>query len=180
MKGKNILIGITGGMAAYKMPEFCRLLIKSGASVRVISTKAGLKFVSPVVFEALTRTPLYYDPFAFIEGMPSHIFLGEWAEAVFVAPASADFLAKAACGMGDELLLSTLLATKSPVGLAPSMNWKMWEHGATQKNVAALKELGYGILEPDYGELACGEGKGRLPGQDKMLDFLNGLLAASE
>ena len=172
VSNKKIVIGITGGIAAYKMPDFIRMLVKEGAEVRAVCTSGGLEFVSSLVLETLTKYPVLYDQFEMVDYKPSHIPLAEWADVIFVAPATANFIARAANGFADELLLGIVLAANCPVGLAPSMNNKMWDHKATQTNLGKIREYGYKILEPDTGDLACGEGKGRLPDYNKLKSFL--------
>jgi phosphopantothenoylcysteine decarboxylase/phosphopantothenate--cysteine ligase len=162
--GARILLGITGGIASYKAGWLARLLTKAGASVDVVMTPAATEFIGPVTFEGLTGRPVHtglFDP-----GRPlDHIALAREATAVVVAPATADFLARAASGQANDLLTACLLATSSPVLLVPAMNDHMWAHGQTQRNVAHLRELGYLVLDPDAGALAAGEGSGpgRMP-----------------
>ena len=161
---KNILLIITGSIAAYKSLELIRLLKKDGHHVRCVLTKAGSKFVTPMSVAALSEEKVYGDIFNLKdESEMGHIRLSREADLVVVAPASADIIAKLANGLADDLASTLLLATSAPVWMAPAMNVKMWEHPATQRNVAQVKADGVTIIEPDAGELACGEeGQGRM------------------
>ena len=161
---KRVLLGVTGGIASYKSAWLARLLKKAGADVDVILTRAAAEFIGAITFEALTGRPVHtglFDPGHALD----HIRLARDADAIVVAPATADFLARAATGQADDLLTACLLANQSPVLLVPAMNDHMWAHAQTQRNVAHLRELGYRIVEPDTGELAAGEGSGpgRMP-----------------
>jgi phosphopantothenoylcysteine decarboxylase/phosphopantothenate--cysteine ligase len=161
---RRILLGVTGGIASYKTAWLARLLAKAGADVDVVMTRAATEFVSAITFEALTGRPVHTELFA-AGGALDHIKLARAADAVIVAPATADFLARAAHGMADDLLTACLLATEAPVLLVPAMNDRMWAHAQTRRNVALLIETGYEILDPDEGMLAAGEGSGpgRMP-----------------
>src|SRR5438552_5895651 len=161
---KRVLLGVTGGIASYKSAWLARLLIKAGARVDVVLTRAAAEFIGAITFEALTGRPVHsglFDPGRALD----HIKLARDADAIVVAPATADFLARAATGQADDLLTACLLATEAPVLLIPAMNDRMWAHGQTQRNVAHLRELGYLVLEPEEGMLAAGEGSGpgRMP-----------------
>jgi phosphopantothenoylcysteine decarboxylase/phosphopantothenate--cysteine ligase len=162
--GARILLGITGGIASYKAGWLARLLTKAGATVDVVMTPAATEFIGPITFEGLTGRPVHtglFDP-----GRPlDHIALAREAMLIVVAPATADFLARAASGQANDLLTACLLATSSPVLLVPAMNDHMWAHPQTRRNVAHLRELGYLVLDPDEGMLAAGEGTGpgRMP-----------------
>jgi phosphopantothenoylcysteine decarboxylase/phosphopantothenate--cysteine ligase len=162
--GAQILLGITGGIASYKSGWLARLLTKAGAKVDVVMTPAATEFIGAVTFEGLTGRPVHtglFDPGRALD----HITLARTATAIVVAPATADFLARAATGQASDLLTACLLATSSPVLLVPAMNDHMWAHPQTQRNVAHLRELGYLVLDPDEGMLAAGEGSGpgRMP-----------------
>jgi phosphopantothenoylcysteine decarboxylase/phosphopantothenate--cysteine ligase len=162
--GAQILLGITGGIASYKSGWLARLLTKAGAKVDVVMTPAATEFMGRVTFEGLTGRPVHVGMFD--EGRPlDHIALARSATMIVVAPATADFLARAAAGQADDLLTACLLAASSPVLLVPAMNDHMWAHAQTQRNVAHLRELGYLVLDPDEGMLAAGEGSGpgRMP-----------------
>ncbi len=161
--GRRILLGVTGSIAAYKAAELVRLFVKNGDEVRVVMTPAATKFVGPLTFQTLSRNPVYIEEFDRpAEWRPEHISLADCDLAV-VAPASANTIAKLRYGLADNLLTSTLLATRAPVVLAPAMNDGMWESPVTQENVAALAARGVKVLVPGTGELACGTvGLGRM------------------
>ena len=161
--GRRILLGVTGSIAAYKAAELVRLFVKNGDEVRVVMTPAATKFVGPLTFQTLSRNPVYIEEFDRpAEWRPEHISLADCDLAV-VAPASANTIAKLRYGLADNLLTSTLLATRAPVVLAPAMNDGMWESQVTQENVAALAARGVKVLTPGTGELACGTvGLGRM------------------
>lgn len=162
--GSRILLGVTGGIASYKSAWLARLLTKAGAEVDVVMTRAATEFVGAITFEALTGRPVHTALFEQGRAL-NHIALAGQATAIVVAPATADFLARAASGQADDLLTAVLLAAKVPVLLVPAMNDHMWSHPQTQQNVGHLRSLGYRILEPDEGDLAAGEGAGpgRMP-----------------
>jgi phosphopantothenoylcysteine decarboxylase/phosphopantothenate--cysteine ligase len=175
LRGKRVLLGVTGGIAAYKAPVLVRDLIRAGAQVRVVLTRAATHFVAPLALQAVSGSAVGVDLFdARYEEQIGHIELARWADAVLIAPVTADFLAKMAQGMADDLLSTVLLATRAPIVLAPAMNTQMWEHGAVQANVQRIVMLWNAIVvPPDPGELACGEvGAGRLPDSDVLLDVL--------
>ena len=161
--GRRILLGVTGSIAAYKAAELVRLFVKNGDEVRVVMTPAATRFVAPLTFQTLSRNPVYVEEFDRpVEWRPEHISLADCDLAV-VAPASANTIAKLRYGLADNLLTSTLLATRAPVVLAPAMNDGMWESQVTQENVAALAARGVKVLTPSTGELACGTvGLGRM------------------
>lgn len=162
---KNILIGVTGGIAAYKVVEVASRLKKSGANVRVMMTRNATEFVSPRTFQEITGNAVSVEMFGDAANFHvAHISLADFADAILIAPATANFLAKAAHGIADDLLTTTVIASDKPLLIAPSMNTKMFENPATQENLRILKARGAMILEPATGELACGtSGKGRLP-----------------
>jgi phosphopantothenoylcysteine decarboxylase/phosphopantothenate--cysteine ligase len=164
MKGKRILLGVSGGIAAYKSADLVRRLIEHGAEVQVVMTAAAREFVTAATFQALSgravRTDLW-DPAG--EAAMGHIELARWAELVLIAPASADIIARLAHGLADDLLSTLVLATSAPVALAPAMNQQMWRHAATEANVALLQTRGVHVLGPGTGDQACGEiGPGRM------------------
>ena len=174
MQGKRILIGVTGGIAAYKSAELVRRLRERGAEVQVVMTAAAREFVGALTFQALSgravRTDLW-DSAA--EAAMGHIELARWAEWVLVAPASADFLARLASGRADDLLSTLCLATQAPIAVAPAMNRIMWANAATVANIAVLRERGVHILGPAAGEQACGEvGEGRMLEPIELADRL--------
>jgi len=164
LSGKRIVLGVTGGIAAYKAAELVRLLIKQGASVQVVMTEAATHFVTPVTFQALSGNPVFIDQWdARKANNMAHIDLTRDADALLVAPASADFLAKVANGLANDLLSTLTLARDCPLLVAPAMNRQMWENPATQRNVATLRGNGITLLGPASGEQACGEvGLGRM------------------
>ncbi len=164
LEGKRIVLGVTGGVAAYKAAEFARELQRAGAHVQVVMTEAATRFVTPVTFQALTGEPVFVDQWdARIANNMAHIELSRSADAIVVAPATADFLAKAANGLADDLLSTLCLARECPLLVAPAMNRQMWSHPATQRNVARLSEDGVAFMGPDSGDQACGEtGMGRM------------------
>ena len=159
----RILLCVTGSIAAYKAAELVRLFVKNGDEVRVVMTPAACEFVSPLTFQTLSRNPVYVEEFKRpAEWRPEHISLAD-CDLVVVAPATANTIAKLRYGLADNLLTSTLLATRAPIAIAPAMNDGMWENPATQANLATLRSRGVTVIEPAAGELACGtEGKGRM------------------
>jgi len=175
---KRILLGVTGGIAAYKAAELTRLLVKAGADVRVVLTESACRFITPVTLQALAGNPAYTDMWD--PGVPNnmaHIELSRDRDLVLVAPATADFLAKAAVGLGDDLLSTLCLARECPLAVAPAMNRQMWEHAATQRNVATLRADGVAILGPDAGDQACGEtGMGRMAEPETLVAEVAALL----
>ena len=176
LHGRHILLGITGGIAAYKAAELVRGLRKAGAEVRVVMTQAATQFVTPMTLQALSSNPVrvgLFDPEH--EAAMGHIELARWAELVVVAPASADFLARLNAGMANDLLSTLCLATEAPVAVAPAMNQQMWQAAVTQRNVAQLRERGIYIWGPAEGEQACGE-----VGPGRMLEPVELLLACQQ
>ncbi len=176
LSGKRIVLGVTGGIAAYKSAELVRLLVKQGAEVHVAMTEAGTRFVTPVTFQALSGHTVFTDQWdaRMANNMP-HIDLTRGADALLIAPASADFMAKLAHGLADDLLSTLTLARDCPLLLAPAMNRQMWQNPATQRNVATLRADGVTLLGPASGEQACGEtGAGRML---EAAEILNALIA---
>ena len=171
LRGKQILLGITGGIAAYKSAELTRGLKKAGAQVRVVMTAAAREFITPLTLQALSGHPVHtdlLDPAA--EAAMGHIELARWADLVLIAPASADFLARLAQGQGDDLLATLCLATRAPIAVAPAMNQAMWQAASTQHNIALLRGRNVAIWGPAEGEQACGEsGPGRMIEVDELL-----------
>ena len=175
--GRTVLLGVTGGIASYKSAWLARLLTKAGAGVDVVLTRSATEFVSALTFEALTGRPTHsglFDAGAALE----HIRLAKEADAIVVAPATADFLARAATGQAGDLLSAILLATKAPVLLVPAMNDHMWSHPQTQQNVNHLRTLGYLVLDPEDGDLAAGEGEGpgRMPEPETIFAHVGRML----
>jgi len=169
---KRILLGVCGGIAAYKSAELARALVRRGARVRTVLTTGAEAFVTPLLFEALTRERAFCqrDFLAPQGGFIPHTDLAAWAEAVVVAPATASFLAKLSRGEPSDLLTAVIMAFSGPVLLAPAMNTNMWRHPATQENVSRLRSFGYRVVEPEEGSLACGlTGPGRLPPLEDLL-----------
>lgn len=174
-KNKSLVLGITGGIAAYKAAELVRLLVKAGIDVQVVMTTAACQFITPVTMQALSGKPVFIDMWdsSINNGMP-HIELSRNADAILVAPASADFLAKLVQGRADDLLSTLCLARDCPLLVAPAMNKQMWENPATQRNITQLKADNISILGPDSGEQACGEiGLGRMLEAEVLLALVN-------
>src|SRR5262245_47387973 len=168
LAGKRIVLGVTGGIAAYKAAELCRLFVKAGATVRVVMTEAATRFIAPLTLQTLSGAPVALDLFdAAQEAEIGHIRLADEADLLVVAPATADFIARMAAGMADDLLAAVALATRAPILLAPAMNVNMWTNPVTQANLTRLVGPAGGgrvtTVGPDRGELACGWiGAGRL------------------
>jgi len=174
LKGKKILIGITAGIAAYKIPYLIRLLIKEGAAVKVVMTSEACDFVTPLTLSVLSQNPVLIEPFSPADGTwHSHIELGSWADAFVIAPLTANTMAKMATGITDNLLLATYLAARCPVFYAPSMDVDMYHHKTTQQNIATLQSHGNILIAPQAGELASGlTGMGRLEEPEKIVEQL--------
>ena len=173
-KNKSIVLGITGGIAAYKAAELVRLLVKAGIDVQVVMTEAACQFITPVTMQALSGKPVFKDMWdaSIANGMP-HIELSRAADAIIIAPASADFIAKLAHGRADDLLSTLCLARDCALLVAPAMNKQMWENPATQRNIAQLNADNTSILGPDSGEQACGEiGLGRMLEAEDLLNLI--------
>ncbi len=172
--GKNILLGVTGSIAAYKAAILVRALVQKGASVRVIMTPLAKEFITPLTLATLSRNPILVDFFDPEDGRwNSHVSLGEWADAYLIAPATANTLAKMATGVADNLLLTTYLSARCPVFAAPAMDLDMYAHPATQSNIARLRSLGVQFVEPGEGELASGLiGKGRMAEPEQIVEAL--------
>lgn len=171
LKGKKVLLGITAGIAAYKMCEFIRLLKKQGAQVKVVLTPAALNFVTKLTLQSLSQNKVFVEMFDDENYSPEHISLADDADIFIIAPASANTISKLAMGICDNLLTTVACAFKKPIILAPAMNCNMWENKIIQENLKKLEKTGYYILPPDEGYLACGyNGAGRLCELDKLLD----------
>lgn len=175
LQNQQIVLGISGGIAAYKSAELARLLIKSGAKVRVCMTKSALEFITPLTFQALTGHSVHTALFDLeAEAAMGHIELARWADMILIAPASANTLAKIAHGLSDNLLSTLCLATKAPVVIAPAMNQQMWRNTIMQKNVSLLKQSAIQVLSPASGEQACGDiGPGRMQEPQTIVEALN-------
>ena len=182
LKGKKIVVGITGGIAAYKAAEFVRLLVKEEVRVHVVMTENAQKFIAPLTFQTLSGNPVVSDPFALLEDAQiGHIALADLAELVVILPATANIIGKIAHGIADDFLSTMVMATKAPVLFVPSMNVNMWENKALQKNIQTLLEMGYHLLEPGEGELACHwYGKGRLPEQNEVVEKMEDILSTKD
>ncbi len=178
LKGKKILIGITGSIAAYKIPFLVRLLKKAGAEVQIILTPAARDFVTPVTLSTLSERPVLIDFFDKQDGSwHSHVNLGLWADLFLVAPLSANTMAKMATGIADNLLLTTVLSARCPVLFAPAMDLDMYRHPATEENISKLKSFGYQMIESAEGELASGlKGMGRLEEPEKIFEIIRDVL----
>jgi phosphopantothenoylcysteine decarboxylase/phosphopantothenate--cysteine ligase len=178
---REILVGVTGGIAAYKTADLVSQLVRAGAGVSVAMTEHATRFVGPWTFQSLTGRPVHVDLFAPPETYSAeHIALAERAEAAVVAPATANCLAKLAHGLADDLLSTVLLAVEVPLLLAPAMNSRMWRHPAVQANVRTLRARGVRLVGPEEGRLACGTvGPGRMAEPGTILDALVAVLADS-
>lgn len=179
---RRVLLIVSGGIAAYKALELVRALRKRGIAVRAVLTESAAKFVTPLSLGVLTEDHVYGDMFDLKEEREiGHIQLSRQADLIVVAPATANILAKMAAGIADDLATTILLATDKPVLAVPAMNVRMWEHKATQRNLAQLRQDGIHIMEPDSGDMACGEwGKGRLPEPEAIAAEIAGLMSAGE
>ncbi len=175
LQGKHILLGITGSIAAYKAATLTRLLVKQGATVKVVMTPLAKEFITPVTMATLSKNTVLSDFFHHDDGAwNSHVELGLWADAFVVAPCTANSLAKMANGIADNLLLTTYLSVRCPVVIAPAMDMDMYAHEATQRNISILKNDGVSFIEPSSGELASGlEGKGRMAEPEAIAEWLS-------
>lgn len=181
LKGREIIVGVCGGIAAYKVAEVVSRLVQRGAGVTVLMTPEAQKFVTPLTFEALSGRPVRSDPFSLVESSdPQHISLTERADLMLVAPATANLLAKVACGLCDDLVSLSVAAAACPVVFAPAMNNRMWEHPVARRNVASLRKLGYRFLGPESGWLACRNvGVGRMADPIEIADELTRMLSVA-
>lgn len=174
LDGRKIVLGLTGGVACYKSAELTRSLVKAGASVQVVMTEAATHFMTPVTMQAVSGKPVYFDQWdARIPNNMPHIDLTRDADAIVIAPCSADFLSKLAHGACDDLLSTLCVARPAtlPLMVAPAMNVEMWQNPATRRNVACLREDGIAILGPAAGEQACGEvGMGRVLEPEQLVE----------
>ena len=179
LKGKHIILGITGSIAAYKAAMLCRLLVKEGAEVRVIMTPLAKQFITPLTMATLSKHPILVDFFNPENGeWNSHVSLGEWADLLLIAPATANTLAKMVTGVADNLLLTTYLSARSKVAVAPAMDLDMYAHITTQNNLKTLAERGVAIIEPQAGELASGlVGKGRMAEPEEIVEEVKNIIA---
>ena len=182
LKGKKIVLGITGSIAAYKACMIIRLLIKQGAEVQVVSTPAGKEFITPITLSALTSKPVISDFFSQRDGTwHSHVDLGLWADAMVIAPATASTIGKMAHGIADNMLITTYLSMKAPVFVAPAMDLDMYAHPSTQGNLEILRSYGNHIIEPQSGFLASHlVGKGRMEEPEQIVDCLDRFFSQNE
>ncbi|WP_191561755.1 bifunctional phosphopantothenoylcysteine decarboxylase/phosphopantothenate--cysteine ligase CoaBC [Metabacillus idriensis] len=182
MKGKKILLCVSGGIAVYKAAALTSKIIQTGAEIKVIMTNSAREFVAPLTFQALSRNEVYVDTFE--EKNPaviSHIDLADWADLAVVAPATANVIGKLANGVADDMLTTTLLATTAPVWIAPAMNVHMYDHPAVRKNILTLSQYGYQYIEPSEGYLACGYvGKGRLEEPERIVALIKTYFSEKE
>ncbi|MDY0383124.1 bifunctional phosphopantothenoylcysteine decarboxylase/phosphopantothenate--cysteine ligase CoaBC [Trichlorobacter sp.] len=182
LQGKTIVLGVTGGIAVYKAVELLRLLTKAGATVHVIMTRAATEFVTPLTFQTLSGNPVHTELFNLIQEQEiGHISLADRADALVIAPATANCIGKLANGIADDLLTTTAMATKAPLLVAPAMNVNMYEHPAYQENEQKLRRLGCRLVDPEPGFLACGwQGKGRLAPPEQIFAELCRLLTPQD
>ncbi|HHY38404.1 MAG TPA: bifunctional phosphopantothenoylcysteine decarboxylase/phosphopantothenate--cysteine ligase CoaBC [Clostridia bacterium] len=179
LTGKTAIVGVCGGIAAYKVPEVIRGLMKHGLRVYVIMTRAATRFITPLTFRTVSRNPVFVRMFEEPKLWDvEHIALAERADLFLVVPATADIIGKVASGIADDYLSTTIMACGAPVIFAPAMNSRMWENPIVQANVSRLEDLGYRFIGPERGELACGtEGTGRLASPEVIVDYCVGLLS---
>ena len=176
LKDKKILLGITGGIAAFKAVELAGKFIKCGASVKTIMTRNACEFITPLTVKSITHNAVITKMFD-VEADIEHISLADWADIIVIAPATANIIGKVASGIADDLLSTTIMATQAPVLFVPSMNVHMFENPILQENITKLSKLGYLFMEPEEGMLACGyEGKGRFPSVDEIVYFAKSYL----
>lgn len=172
----EVVLGVTGSISAYKAAELVRLMMKRGWGVSVVMTDAATKFVTPLTFQTLSRRQVAIDSFSSLgEWEPNHIALAKRADALVIAPCTANVLAKLACGIADDELSATAIACRAPLIVAPAMNDAMLEHPATQANLETLRKRGAIIVSPEVGELACGvQGRGRLADLSAIIEAIEG------
>ncbi|MCS7281077.1 MAG: bifunctional phosphopantothenoylcysteine decarboxylase/phosphopantothenate--cysteine ligase CoaBC [Desulfobacterota bacterium] len=182
LRNKEIIIAVTGGIAAYKTCELVRELTRRGASVHVVMTKNAMQFVSPLTFQTLSGHPVIHEMFQLFSGSKiGHIALSDIADQMVIVPATANIIGKIANGIADDFLTTMVMATTVPVLFVPSMNTKMWESKIVQMNVQKLKEAGYELMEPGIGDLACGtKGKGRLPPIQDILEKMEDIFTEKD
>ena len=182
LKGRRILLGVTGSIAAYKAALLVRGLVKEGADVQVVMTPLAKQFITPLTMATLSRHPILVEFFDPENGAwNSHVSLGEWADLYLIAPATANTLAKMTYGIADNLLLTSYLSARCPVAVAPAMDLDMFAHPATQENLARLRERGVAIIEPGSGELASGlSGKGRMAEPEAIIEQIRPLFRSTQ
>ncbi len=182
LKGKCIILGVTGGIAAYKAAELLRLLVKADAEVHVVMTRSAQEFIAPLTFQTLSGNPVHTELFNLLQEQEiGHISLADRADLVLVAPATANVIGKVANGIADDLLTTTIMATRAKVLFAPAMNSNMWENPVYRENHTKLESLGYHFIEPAYGDLACGwQGQGKLPDPVEIFNSARALLGSND
>lgn len=180
MNGRKILIGITGSIAAYKIPQLVRLLIKAGAEVKVLMTPSAINFVSPLVLSTLSKNRVLVD-IANGTDWENHVMLGRWADLFLIAPASCNSISKMANGLCDNLVMAVYLSATCPVMVAPAMDEDMWHHASTKRNLALLRSYGNHVLDSEYGELASGLiGMGRMMEPEQLISSIDSVLSKSK
>ena len=182
LKGRKMVLGVTGGIAAYKAAELVRELVKEEAEVHVVMTRSGQAFITPLSFQTLSGNPVTTELFNLIaESEIGHIALADRADLLAIAPATANIIGKIAAGIADDMLTTIVLATQAPVLMAPAMNVHMWENKIFQENIQKLRSHGFHFIDPDAGELACGyEGKGRLAEIPAIVEEIRSLLSPKD
>jgi len=182
LKDRNIVLGVTGGIAAYKAAELARELVRAGAKVHVVMTRSAQAFVTPLTFQTLSGNPVITELFSLIEESEiGHIALADKAEVLVIAPATANMIGKIAGGIADDMLTTIVMATKAPVLVAPAMNVHMWENASCQENIQKLRSRGVHFIDPESGELACGyEGKGRLAEVSAIVEEIRAILSPQD
>ncbi len=182
LKGKEIIVGITGGIAAYKTAELVRELSKRGANVHVVMTKNAMEFVTPLTFQTISGNPVVHQMFELFYGSKiGYIALSDIADQMVIVPATANIIGKIANGIADDFLTTMVMAITVPILFVPSMNTKMWESKAVQCNIEKLREMGFEIMEPGTGDLACGtQGKGRLPTIEEILEKMEDIFTRKD
>ena len=182
LRNKEIVVGITGGIAAYKTAELVRAFTRKGANVHVVMTRNAMEFVTPLTFQTLSGNPVVHNMFELFSGSKiGHIALSDIADQVVIVPATANIIGKIANGIADDFLTTMLMAITVPVLFVPSMNTKMWESTAVQRNIETLKESGFQFMEPGSGDLACGtQGKGRLPAIEEIIEKMEDIFTKKD
>ncbi len=180
LQGKKIILGISGSIAAYKAANLTRLLVKAGAEVQILMTRAAADFITPLTLSTLSKRPVISDIHTG-ESWNSHVDLGLWADALVLAPVTATTLGKLASGIADNILVATYLSARCPVFFAPAMDVDMWKHPSTRRNVQLLESFGNRLIEVGYGELASGlTGEGRMAEPEEILELLNLFFAGTQ